>query len=110
MPRNQHGKWLWRGGDDVAGDDRTRSLKLATLRSCPYNHNEEVEENSNQGSADDNGYDGGIDLPKITRDCTTKKQQGGLQHQRRRSDYTVKGPCDNAVQFPLLVLVAAFNG
>ena len=65
----------------MAEDMGARRLIWTILENCCCNDDENVEEDTKRSDADDNGRDCDVDLPKITREGTTEKQQGNLQHQ-----------------------------
>ena len=96
--------------DDVSEDVGTRCLVRAVLESRPRDDDEEIEEGTKRSEGDENGCDGLVHLPKITREGATYKQQGDLQHQRQRLHYMVEIPGNDAAQFLLSVVVAPNGG
>ena len=95
--------------EDVTANLGGRGLIRETLGSCPRDDDEKVEDATEHGYTEDNGCYGEIDLPKITGERGTEKQQSSLQHHRQRFHHMVKVPRNDAVQFSLPV-VAAFDG
>ena len=76
-------------------------------RACDDGKN--IEEDAKRGHPDDNGCDGGVDLPKIAGEGAGKKQERSLQHQRQRFHHMVEVPGDDPIKFALSIL-AAFYG
>ena len=67
---------------------------------------EKINEDPKRSGTDDNRRDLSINLPKITRESTTEKQECDLQHRRQRLRHAAKVPRDNSVHFSLATLVA----
>ena len=93
----------------VAKGMRSGCLIRAALGSCPCNDDEKVEDDTKRSDSKDNGCDGSINLPQITRERTSEEQQTDLKHQRQRLHHMVEVPRDDPIQFPLSIL-AAFDG
>lgn len=67
----------------VAEDVGIRSLIWTALRDRASIDDEKITKDSERGDPKDDQRNGDIDLPEITRECATKKNQCDLQHQRQ---------------------------
>ena len=90
----------------VAQETGSRGLIWTTLQGSSNQKDENVEEEAKRGDTEDNRCDCDTDLPKVTRECTTEKQQRDLQHHWQRLHDRVEVPCDNPVKLPLSALAA----
>jgi hypothetical protein len=59
--------------EDVAENTGSGGLIRAALGSCSCDDNENIEDDTERGDAEDNRSDGNINLPKIASECTTEK-------------------------------------
>ena len=66
--------------------------------------NELIKEDTKGSDTEDNGRGSSINLPKISGESTTEKQQRNLQHQWQRRHYMVKAPRDDSTELPLSTL------
>jgi len=99
----------WNPRPQVAKGIGARCLIWAALGSCTNDKDENVEDDAKRGETKDNGCDGDIDRPEVTRERATEKQQCNLQHQRQRLHHIVEVPGDDTVELALSIL-AAFDG
>jgi len=51
------------------------ALIQATIRSCPRNGDERVEQSAERSGANDNGCNSSVDRPEVLRGCASKQQQ-----------------------------------
>ena len=89
---------------------RPRRLIWTTPGGCTGKEDENVEDDAGCGDSEDNGCDGDIDPPEISRESTAEEQQGNLQHQWQRLHHIVEVPGDNPVELSLTILTAFDRG
>jgi len=60
-----------------------RCLIWAALESCASSNDEKIENDPERGDAENDGCNGDIDPPEVTREGTSEEQERNLQHQRQ---------------------------
>ena len=70
-------------GTDGAEGGSTRCLVWAALKDCPRNDDEEAAGDAKRSDTNSDRCDNDIDVPEVTGECATEKQQRSLQHQRQ---------------------------
>ena len=86
-----------------------QGLIWTAVRNRSSNEDEDVEEETERSDGEDNQRDGKADLPKVSSESASEKQQRNLHHQRQRLQHRIEVPSDDAVKLSLSVLTA-FDG